>query len=163
MSDPALLSLLDELLRDRGPAAERLLALLDYAPGLRALLAELERLSRSRDGTDVTLPEAVALTQLAADREDLQRLIVALLHRGTSPCVSHSAKARALGRLDRGVRPRRSTASLLDVLGLAGPDMPAALRARAEAELRAAYDAAFDLPPATGGGAVGGAGGGTRS
>lgn len=57
---------------------------------------------------------------------------------------SHPSRARALGRADRedGLK-RRSTAAILEYLFLTDLDQQS--RALAEFELRAAYDAAYDL------------------
>lgn len=77
--------------------------------------------------------------------DDRAHLLYWLLHFGTPAAVSHPAKARTLARFDTDTRrPRRSTASILDLLDLSGPDTPAHVRAHAEQELRAAYDAAYE-------------------
>lgn len=60
---------------------------------------------------------------------------------------SHPSRARALGRADRddGLA-RRSTAAILEYFALS--DASPEIQKRATLELRAAYDAAFDLPSA---------------
>lgn len=60
---------------------------------------------------------------------------------------SHPARARALGRADRDDgRERRSTAGILAYFGLS--DAKPEIYERASFELRAAYDAAYDLDQA---------------
>jgi hypothetical protein len=59
----------------------------------------------------------------------------------------HATQARELGREDHDAgRPRRSTEEIFEAVGLVASELPAPGRALAEVELRAAYDAAYDLP-----------------
>lgn len=68
---------------------------------------------------------------------------------GLSP-LSHPARARALGREDRdaGVTTRRTMQSITSALGLSEGTFSLETWAQICFELRAAYDAAFDLPAA---------------
>lgn len=90
------------------------------------------------------LPPEIALRERVST---LQTLATGLLQfEGAEAGRTHPGCARRLGRFDgRSGAPRRPTDELLWLFRLDNPDLPETTRAVAAQEMRAAYDAAFDL------------------